>query len=41
MDIETNIISGIKIKLLSAKKNDYGENNLFQVLGEKTISTYF
>ena len=37
LDIQTNMISGIKLKLLRAKKNEYGEHNLFQVLDEKQL----
>ena len=40
LDIETYIISGIKLKFLSTVKNDYGKTNLFQVLDEKTASIY-
>ena len=42
IDIQANIIiSGIKFELLTAKKSDYGENNLFQVLGEKQLEHIF
>ena len=42
LDVQTDIvIPGIKLKFLSAKKNDYGENNLFQVFGEKQLQYIF
>ena len=38
LDIQTNIIiPGIKLKSLATKKNEYGTNQLFQVLGEKQL----
>ena len=42
LDMQTYIIiSGITLKLLSAKKSDYGTNHLFQVLDEKQLEYMF
>ena len=38
VDIQPDIIIyGIKLKTLSTKKNDYSENNMFQILDEKQL----
>ena len=38
LDIQANIIiSGIKLNFLPTKRNDYGTNQLFQVLDEKQL----
>ena len=34
VDIQSDIIISGKLKFLSTKKNDYGDNNLFQILDE-------
>ena len=42
MDIETNVvISGIKLKCISEKKDEYGTNHMFQVLGERHLKDMF
>ena len=42
MKIETGVlITGIKLKNLSKKQNAYGENHMFQVLGEKQMNDIF
>ena len=34
---DIKIITGIKLKYLSEKRNDYGTNHMFQVLGETPL----
>ena len=34
---DIKIITGIKLKYLSEKQNDYGTNHVFQLLGESPL----
>ena len=42
MDIKTNIIiSGIRLKYPSEKRNEYNVNRMFQVLGERQLGQIY
>ena len=42
MKIQTGIlITGLKLKCLSKKENEYGVNHMFQVLDEKQMNDIF